>query len=338
MKKLILASIVSSVLIGCGGSDGGSSVPVEPETSIPSIPLEPSEPVEPDHPLIPLEPSTPINQAPTIEPIIGLEIKPDEVKQVQIVARDPEGDELRYGVWPGDLGLVNVDSKGLLTISPKIEHIGDHSIEIAVDDGHNQVTFTVEFTVLDEQTTVEKISELTNFPVDTMYELCETKGASCEIKDDEPVVKFPSRTGRDHMIVSLPLSNEVYTYTTLAIMPHGTFKQLVGAHYEVCVEGPYGFICDNEGLRDSGTALFSGETDEVTEEYKTFALWSKFKPKADIMDVMITGETTKLRLVTKTLYSYGGGSSYSGDAPATLHSKYDTPMVEFLVHISRSSY
>ncbi|MDK9774687.1 hypothetical protein [Vibrio sp. B181a] len=52
MKKLLVAAAVSSILMGCGGSDGGA---VDEK---PLIPLEPSEPVDP--PLTDLEPSTPI--------------------------------------------------------------------------------------------------------------------------------------------------------------------------------------------------------------------------------------------------------------------------------------
>lgn len=68
MKRLFLASLVSATLIGCGGSDGGDkkpTTPEQPDTSIPTTPLEPSTPVEPeedkDEPLTPLEPSTPVD-------------------------------------------------------------------------------------------------------------------------------------------------------------------------------------------------------------------------------------------------------------------------------------
>ncbi|MET2850849.1 hypothetical protein ABXV24_03125 [Vibrio owensii] len=62
MKRLFLASLVSATLIGCGGSDGGSSAPTPPpvDDNKPLIPLEPSTPIVPEQPLIPLEPSTPV--------------------------------------------------------------------------------------------------------------------------------------------------------------------------------------------------------------------------------------------------------------------------------------
>ena len=74
MKKLILVSLVCTILAGCGGSDGGSKPPVVPELEQPLIPLEPSSPVEPDQPLIPLEPSSPVDpEEDKDEPLIPLE-------------------------------------------------------------------------------------------------------------------------------------------------------------------------------------------------------------------------------------------------------------------------
>lgn len=91
MKRLFLASLVSATLIGCGGSDGDDkkpTTPEQPDTSIPTTPLEPSKPVipttplepstpvVPDQPLIPLEPSKPVKPLTPLEPSTPLPTTP----------------------------------------------------------------------------------------------------------------------------------------------------------------------------------------------------------------------------------------------------------------------
>lgn len=158
MKRLFLASLVSATLIGCGGSDGGDkkpTTPEQPDTSIPTTPLEPSTPVEPDQPLIPLEPSTPIvpptdltpaNYAPEFDVIPNFAISVHEEVSYQLIASDFNGDLLTYGLT-SDQNFISVGVDGHLYIYASYESIGTHKVTVMVSDGKLETTATFEVVI-----------------------------------------------------------------------------------------------------------------------------------------------------------------------------------------------
>lgn len=165
MKKIIIAALVSSVLAGCGGSDGGSKpsiptpdvdqplIPLEPSTPVepdqPLIPLEPSIPVVPDQPLIPLEPSIPVepdtvpptdllpsNTAPVVEDVPELMVNYNDSMTYQLVIKDDHSEQFHYSL-EGGLKFVSVNKDGLIYITPEggKEWIGTHKFKVIISDG-----------------------------------------------------------------------------------------------------------------------------------------------------------------------------------------------------------
>lgn len=87
MKKLLIATVITSSLTACGGGSSGSSnidPLTTPNPSEPTVPVTPLEPSEPDIPMTPLNPPEPIVPLTPLEPLIPIAPSTpiDECKQV----------------------------------------------------------------------------------------------------------------------------------------------------------------------------------------------------------------------------------------------------------------
>ncbi len=72
----------------------------------------------------------------------SIDFRPDPSYVYPVSAFDPDGDDLSYRLTSGPEGMKLNETSGVLTWSPDVEDIGEHSVTIEVLDGKGALNIT----------------------------------------------------------------------------------------------------------------------------------------------------------------------------------------------------
>ena len=99
------------------------------------------------------------NQPPVLEAVEpAYQVKPGEALQIQLVARDADGDQLIYRI-SSDGSLPNgTFSEGFMEMRPTPEQVGTYPVEFSVSDGMNSVSQTTTITVIPDELPTSRLT------------------------------------------------------------------------------------------------------------------------------------------------------------------------------------
>lgn len=107
---------------------------------------------KPNYVMTPVDPDL-INHAPTVE-AANVTATAGTETQLQVKAADKDGDAIQYSL-ENQPTWAKIDDKGVLTLTPGIEHLGNHQINVLVSDGSLGAKAAISVNVAMEMTPVD---------------------------------------------------------------------------------------------------------------------------------------------------------------------------------------